>query len=180
MINQSNTSSLLLYLLTLSFAVVISITSSYADEDEREHMGMGYGHMGYGHMGSHRMGMMGMGYGLLNNLDLSNEQRTAIRNIKKEMRPKKFALKDKIDELSDELHTLYNKDKPDAKKVSAVYKKIFDLKQQQIELSITTKNKIYDVLNKQQKDKLKELKSSGAGYKSYEGMHGRGMHHMMH
>ena len=203
--NQSNTPSLFSYFLTLTFAVFISIPFSYADDDDgRKYMGMGYGHMGqghmgygrmgqghmgygrmgqghmgYGHMGSHRMGMMGMGYGFLNSLNLSNEQRTTIRNIHKEMRPQQFALQDKIAELSDELHTLYNEDKPNAKKVGAVYKKIFDLKQQQIELGITIKNKTYDVLNKKQKDKLKELKSSGTDYRSYKGMYGRGMHRMM-
>ena len=188
--NQSNTSSLYLYFFTLIFAVFISIPFSHADDDDRrEYMGMGYGHMGYGHMGyghmgyehigSHRMGMMGMGYGFLNQLDLSKEQRTTIRNIKKEMRPRKYELKDKVAELTDELHNLYNEDKPNAKKVGEVYKKIFNLKQQQIELSITIKNKIYDVLNKNQKEKLKKLKSSESSYKYYKGMRGRGMNHMM-
>lgn len=179
--NQSNTSTLFLYFFTLLFIVFISTPTSYADEDDRcEHMmGKGYGHMGYGHMGSHRMGVMGMGHGLINQLDLSGEQRTTIRNIKKEMRTQKFDLEDKIAALRDELHILYNDEKPDAKKVGEIYKKIFNLKQKQIELSITIKNKIYDVLNKKQRDKLKELKSSTSGYKSYERMHGRGMHHMM-
>ena len=188
--NQSNTPSLYSYCLTLTFVVFLSIPFSYADDDDgRQVMGMGYGpmgqghmgygRMGYGHMGSHRMGMMGMGYGFFSSLDLSNEQRATIRNIHKEMRSQKFSLKDKIAELSDELHTLYKEDKPNAKKVGAVYKKIFNLKQQQIELGITIKNKTYDVLNKKQKEKLKELKSSGTNYRPYKGMYGRGMHHMM-
>lgn len=181
--NQSNTPSLYSYCLTLTFVVFLSIPFSYADDDDRR-QGMGYGpmgqgYMGYGHMGSRRMGMMGMGYGFLSSLDLSNEQRATIRNIHKEMRSQKFSLQDKIAELSDELHTLYKEDKPNAKKVGAVYKKIFNLKQQQIELGITIKNKTYDVLNKKQKEKLKALKSSGTNYRSYKGMYGRGMHRMM-
>ena len=181
--NQSNIPSLYPFCLTLTFVVFLSIPFSYADDDDRR-QGMGYGpmgqgHMGYGHMGSHRMGMMGMGYGFFSSLDLSNEQRATIRNIHKEMRSQQFSLQDKIAELKDELHTLYKEEKPNAKKVGAVYKKIFTLKQQQIELSITIKNKTYDVLNKKQKERLKELKSSGTDYRSYKGMYGRGMHHMM-
>ena len=182
---QSNTASLYSYCLTLTLVVLLSIPFSYADDDDgRQHMGMGYGHMGqghmgYGNMGSCRMGMMGKGYRFLSRLDLSREQRTNIRNIHKDMRSQQFALRDKIAEHKDELHSLYKADKPNAKKIGAVYKKIFDLKQQQIELAITIKNKTYDVLNKKQKEKLKELKSSETDYRSYKGMHGRGMHHMM-
>lgn len=191
---QSNTSSHFLYLLTLAFVAFLSMPLSYADDDKRNYMGMGHGHMGYGnmgnghmgqghmgygHMGSHQMGMMGMGYGFMNNLDLSKEQRTTMRNIHKEMRTQQFALQDKISELSDELQLLYKEDKPNVKKVSSVYKKIFDIKRQQIELGITTKNKSYDVLNKEQKDKLKELQSSASNYRFHQGMHGQGMSHMM-
>ena len=182
--NQSNTPLLFSYLLPLVISVFISIPVSYADDDDRgEHMGMGYGHMGYGHMGyghmgSHRMGMMGMGYGL-NHLDLSSKQRATIRDIHKEMRSNQLSLQDKIGELNDELYSLYKKDKPNAKKVGAVYKKIFNLKQQQIELAINTKNKTYDILNKKQKEKFKELKSSPNDCGMHKGMHSRGMHHMM-
>ena len=131
--------------------------------------------MGPGHMGG-----MGMGYGFFSNLDLSDQQRTAIRDIRRENRPQQFALRDKMSELRDQLRTLYKDDKPDAKKVSEVYKKIFDLRQQQIELGINVRNKTYDVLSKKQKNKLKELQSSyDDDYRSHRGMYGRGMHHMM-
>lgn len=188
---KTHTQSLFSYCLTLSLLVFLSIPISYADDD-RQYMGMGQGHMGYGKMGQMGQmgqgcmgrghmgyGQMGMGYGFLNNLDLSDAQRTSIRNIHKEMRTQQLALHDKTSEYKDELYSLYKEDQPNAKKVGAVYKKIFDVKQQQIELGITIKNKTYDVLNKEQKKKLKELKSSGMGYGPNKGMHGRGMYNMM-
>ena len=181
---KTNIQTLYTYILTLTFLVLLLIPLSYADDDDRQYMGMGYGHMGsehmgYRHMGSGHMGRMGMGYRYLHSLDLSDQQRTDIRNIHKEMRTQQFSLQDKIAEKKDDLHSLYKKDKPNAKKIGAVYKKIFDLKRQQIELAVTTKNKTYDFLNKKQKEKLKELKSSDTGNRTYKGMHGRGMHHMM-
>ena len=77
------------------------------------------------------------------------------------------------------MYSLYKKDKPNAKKIGGVYKKIFDIKRQQIELGITTKNKAYDVLSKEQKKKLKEWKSSGMVHHQNRGQQGRGMHRMM-
>ena len=64
------------------------------------------------------------------------------------------------------------------KKIVSVYKKIFDIKRTQIELGITTKNKVYDVLTDEQKKILKEWKSSPMGYRQNRGG-GRGMRHMM-
>lgn len=197
MTNQFNTSSLFSYFLLLIFFVLISIPFSYADNNgyegrdygymghghmEHGYMGRGYmehSHMGQGHMGYEHIGkgcMDGMGYGFYSRLDLSNEQRASIRNIHKEMRSQKIALQDKMAELRDELDVLYKVDKPSEKKVGAVYSKIFDLRRQQIELNISIKNKTYDVLNKEQKEKLKELKSSGSSFRHYQGMQGRGMH----
>ena len=77
------------------------------------------------------------------------------------------------------MYYLYKNDNPNSKKIGCIYKKIFDIKRQKIELGITTKNKAYDVLTKEQKEKLKEWKSSGMGYRQYRGQQGRGMHRMM-
>jgi len=123
------------------------------------------------------MGMMGINY--MHMLDLSESQRKSMRSIKKSTRTQQFALHDKLTEYADELYSLYKKDKPNAKKIGGIYKKIFDIKRQKIELGITTKNKAYDVLTKEQKEKLKEWKSSGMGYRQYRGQQGRGMHRMM-
>lgn len=144
---------------------------------------MGSGHMGYGRMGTGHMGM-GMGMGMMginymHMLDLSDSQRKSMRSIQKSTRTQQFALHDKLTEYADELYSLYKKEKPNAKKIGGVYKKIFDIKRQKIELGITTKNKAYDVLTEEQKEKLKEWKSSGMGYRQYRGRQGRGMHRMM-
>jgi len=175
--NQSNTPSFLSYCLTLLFLAFLPMSFSYAD-DERQYMGMGYGHMGmgHGHMGS---GLMGTRYRFMDSLDLTTEQRTTIRNIHKESRNQQLDLQDKIAEHKDKLYSLFKEDKPDEKKVGDVYKKIFSLKQQKIELAIKTKNKTYDILNKKQRKKLKELKSSESNYRDMHGDMHDGMHHMM-
>ena len=201
--NIKNTQSIQLHhfiLITLLSSLVISITHADDSDDKRQygygymgHMGsgymgsghmMGYGHMGSGPMGYGRMGIGHMGYGRfgigtmgMQMLDLSDSQRKSIRDIHKGTRTQQLALHDELAEHADELYSLYKKDKPNAKKIGQVYKKIFDIKRTQIELGITTKNKVYDVLTDKQKKKLKEWKSSERGYPLNRS--GRGMRHMM-
>jgi Spy/CpxP family protein refolding chaperone len=93
------------------------------------------------------------------------------------MRAKHWELKDKIAEYKDQLHELYSKEKPDAKTIGNVYRKIFDIQRQFIELHIHTKNKKYDVLTKEQREKLKEW---SLGWRGQSTGSGRGMHRMMH
>lgn len=187
-------------LITLLFSLVSTRVSADDSDDQSQYGYMGKGNMGYGHMGFGQMGMGNMGYGHMGNmgyghmgsgqmgmmgnnfmhmLDLSNSQRKSVRNIQRETRTQQLTLHDKLTEHSDELYSLYKADKPNAKKIGNIYKKIFDIKRQQIELRITTKNKAYDVLTKEQKEKLKEWKSSGMGYGKFRNPQGRGMRHMM-
>jgi Spy/CpxP family protein refolding chaperone len=127
------------------------------------HMGtghMGMGHMGTGHMGMGHMGMghMGMHDYHIYRLDLTESQRKSMRNIRKETRAELIELQDKIAEHSDQLYSLYDQDKPDAKKIGEVYQKIFDLKRQIIELQINIKNQQYDKLTKEQRERLKKFR----------------------
>lgn len=186
-----STSFILSYIL-LGLLSILAVSNATADDDNNYmgmgymgsgHMGMGYmgsGHMGMGYMGSGHMGMgyMGMGFNSFYMLDLSDAQRTSIRTIFKESRTQQIALQDKISNLSDDLYALYKEDKPNPKKISAVYKKIFDNRREQIELGLTTRNKAYDVLTKEQKEKLREWKSSCMGT-GYGRMPHQGMPHMM-
>ena len=152
-------------------------------------MGMGHmgsGHMGSGHMGSGHMGMghmgsdyMGMGFNYFNNLNLSDSQRKTIRNIHKKTRAQRWGLQEKIADYSDQLNALYNQDKPDAKKISKVYQQIFDIKRQQIELHINTRNQTYDVLTKKQQKEMKEWRSDSMESSRHHNRGGMGMHHMM-
>lgn len=138
---------------------------------------MGPGMMGMGNMGAGNMGMMRNSY--MHMLDLTTSQRKSIRDIQKATRTQQFTMHDKLTEYADDLSSLYNEDKPNAKKIGSIYKKIFDLKRQKIELGINTKNKAYDVLTKEQKEKLKEWKSSRMGFGRSQNPQGRGMGRMM-
>ena len=138
--NIKNTKLHHFILITLLSSLVISITHADDSDDKRQygymgHMGsgymgsghmMGYGHMGSGPMGYGRMGMGHMGYGRfgmgtmgpmgMHMLDLSDSQRKSIRDIHKGTRTQQLALHDELAEHADELHSLYKKDKPNAKK----------------------------------------------------------------
>lgn len=173
---KTTTPILIFYTLLITLMCSLTISRAYADDSDDQNR---YGYMGSGHMGSGHMGMGMMGINYMHMLNLSDSQRKSMRNIQKATRTQQFALHDKLTEYADELYSLYEKDKPNAKKIGGIYKKIFDIKRQKIELGITTKNKAYDVLTKEQKEKLKEWKSSGMGYRQYRGQQGRGMHRMM-
>ncbi len=132
--------------------------------------GMGPGMM----MGGGGMGMMGM-------LNLTDEQRGKIRKIEDEQRKKSRDLYGKIEDESVKLRDLYDTDTPDARKIGAVYDKIFDLKREAIVASIEAQNKARAVLTKEQQEQLKSFRRGGMGMGGYgqrgmgPGMMGPGM-----
>jgi Spy/CpxP family protein refolding chaperone len=108
---------------------------------------MGHGMMGHGMMGHGMMGPMWM-------LDLTSEQRARIREIQDEQRRQNWDTLGKIMDESSQLRDLYGADKWDPKAIGAVYGKIFDLKRQMIEASITAHNRREAVLTQEQRDQL--------------------------
>lgn len=126
-------------------------------------MGMGPGMMGGG------MGMMGpgMGMGPFAMLDLSDEQRAKINKIQDELHRKNWDTQGKILEESAKLRDLYDVDTPDAKKISAVYERIYALKRQMIEANIEAHNRMRAVLTKEQQDQLKNWRRRGPGMYGY-------------
>jgi Spy/CpxP family protein refolding chaperone len=130
-------------------------------------MGMGPGMMGGGMMGmmGGGMGMMGpgMGMGPFAMLNLTDEQRAKINKIQDDLQKKNWDTQGKIMEESTKLRDLYDVDTPDAKKISAVYERIFALKRQTIEASIDAHNKMRAVLTKEQQEQLKNWRRGGMG-----------------
>ena len=146
--------------------------------------GMGPGMMGMGHMGMMggmgHMGMMGDpgmmgGMGPLHMLDLSDEQWAKIRTIQAGVRKQHWQAMGKIMDESSVLQELFAVDKPDSKKIGAVYDKIFALRRQMIESGIEAHNQIEAVLTKEQHEQLEQMhRGRGDGM---PGMMGPGMHH---
>jgi Spy/CpxP family protein refolding chaperone len=124
--------------------------------DERGY-GYGYGrHMGpMGMMGPMMMGPMGHMMGNLSELNLDEKQRNQIRDIQRNMRKQHFDLMEKMMETSDKLVDLYDVEKPDAEKIGKVYDEIYKIKRQMIQQHIEIRNKIYDILNKEQREKFR-------------------------
>ncbi|TAM45225.1 MAG: periplasmic heavy metal sensor [Gammaproteobacteria bacterium] len=149
-------------------------------------MGMGSGMMmgggGMGMMGGGMMDMMmgggmmggGMGgMGMMGMLNLTDEQRGKIRKIEDEQRKKSRDLYGKIEDESVKLRDLYDTDTPDAKKIGAVYDRIFDLKREAIVAGIEARNKARAVLTKEQQEQLKSFRRGGMGMGGY-GQRGMG------
>ena len=136
--------------------------------------GMGYGMMGGG-MG---YGMMGMGP--MNMLDLSDAQRSKMRDIQRQLRRSHFDAMEKMADQQESLWRLYRADKRDPKAIGAVYGKIFSIKQKMIESTIEQGNRMEAVLTKEQREQLRAWQKNmgmgyrGRGYGDRERMH-RGM-----
>ena len=135
--------------------------------------GYGYG-MGPGMMSGHGMmrgpgmmhgpGMMGgegmmygsgmMGMGPVWKLNLTDEQQVKINTLRDELRKKRLATMGQIMGERGKLFELYSADSLDAKKVGAVYGKIFDLRRQMIESAIDTRNRTRALLTEEQRAQL--------------------------
>lgn len=129
--------------------------------------GMGGGMMGPGMMGG--MGMMGMGHGMMGMgmmggmgpfgmLNLSDEQRGKLDKIHDESRRKHWDIMGKVMDESAKLRDLYREETLDAKKIGAVYDRIFKLKREAIDASIDALNKANTVLTKEQRDEWQRMK----------------------
>ena len=127
-------------------------------------MGGGYGGMmGPGMMGGGHgyMGMMG-GYGM-GMLDLTADQQAKINKIFDDKRKQHWAIMGKMMEEQNKLRDLSNVDKPDPKKIGAVYAEIAKLQQQMIESHVQATNQMQDILTKEQRDQLRQWHRGGRG-----------------
>jgi len=115
--------------------------------------GMGMGMMGMGGMGMGMMGMGGMGSMML---DLNDEQQKKADAIHDDLHKRNWALMGKMRDESRNLRDLYRASPRDAKKIGAVYAKIFDLKRQMIESMIDAQNRQEALLTKEQKEQLQQ------------------------
>lgn len=133
--------------------------------------GMGGCGDGASMMDGYNRGMMGLGP--ISMLDLTPDQRSKLNKIRYDLRKQHWAIMGKIIDEQAKLSDLYAADKPDPKKIGAVYGAIFDLRRQMIETQIDAMNRAKDILNKEQITKLKQLQQ-------YRGMGtGGAMRHQM-
>ncbi len=123
---------------------------------------MGPGMMGPGMMGPGMMGpgmMMGMGpmMAVFDDLNLTKDQRSKIWQLRRELRDQHMKLMDRMWEESEKMQDLWEKEKPDAKEIGKAYDRVFAMQREMIEQSVTFKNKLSDILNDEQRKKLKEM-----------------------
>lgn len=128
--------------------------------------GMMGGHMGGmmgGMMGGHGAGMMGAPHmHMIMSLDLNDDQRSKINKLSDELRHNHWATKGLIMDESAKLRDLYAADKRDPSAIGKEYQKIFDLQRQMIEATITTQNRVEELLTPEQRTQLKNLHHKGA------------------
>ena len=121
--------------------------------------GMGCG-MGYG-MGMGGMGMMGIGS--FEGLNLTPDQRAKINRIQDETRKQHWAVMGKMMDEQAKLRDLYEEEKLDAKKITAVTDAIHALRKQMLESGIAAFNGIREVLTKEQREQFTRMQRGSWG-----------------
>ena len=137
------------------------------DDNDMPMMGGGGG-TGYGMGMGNGMGMMDAGY--FGMLDLTSGQRTKINKIQDDLRKQHLGVMAKMIDEQAKLRDLYDEEKLDAKKITAVSDSIHALRKQMIESRIDAFNRMRDVLTKEQREQLTKLQRGG-------GMMGPGYRH---
>ncbi len=121
--------------------------------------GMMGGMMGPGMMGGYGMGLgMGMGYGMLSQFNLTEDQWNKIEQIQEETRKKNWDLMGKMQEESYELRKLLSAPQRDRQAISAQYRKLSELRQQRFEQAMDAREKIEGVLTKEQREQLQRYR----------------------
>jgi Spy/CpxP family protein refolding chaperone len=128
--------------------------------------GPGYG-MGPGMMGGYGPGYgMGpgmMGWGNYRGLNLSEDQKSKITQIQKEVRTKQWAVMGEMMDAQDKLQELYDTDKQDSAAINKQYKVIEDLRRRMVDNSVDAHNRINSILTKEQREKAREWGGRGYG-----------------
>ena len=214
---KTNTQRWMLSTITALAAVAFVATSSFAEtpktatEDSTEQTmypgmygGMGPGHMGYvgmgpgymqqGGMGPGYMRQGGMGYGMgyggmgmLQALNLDKDQRAKLRGMMREERNARCKTMNEMLDVRDELAAEYDKPQPDSKAIGKLYSKMSEMQRHMIEQSVQMRNKMREMLNKEQKEIFDRMyhggmgmmNMMGGGMMGYGGMGYGGMMNMM-
>lgn len=143
-------------------------------------MGYGGGMMGYG-MG-YGGGMMGygMGYGgmgMMQALNLSKAQQAKFRSLLREQRSARCKDMTAMFDVRDELAAEYAKDQPDPKVIGKLYNKMAQMQRNMLEQSVRMRDKMRELLNKDQKETFDRMFHGAGGYGM--GYGGMGMMNMM-
>jgi Spy/CpxP family protein refolding chaperone len=167
----------------LGIAVITLLTSvvwaqgmgGWGSMDDNDMPMMGGGGMGYG-MGMGCMQGRGMmGPGAFGGLDLTAEQRAKINKIQDDLRKQHWAMMGKMMDEQTKLRDLYNEEKLDAKKITAVSDSMHALRKQMIESRIDAFNRMREVLTKEQREQLTKLQRGGQGMMGPGYRHGNTM-----
>lgn len=118
-------------------------------------MGPGMGMMGGGMMGP-GMGMMGAGPFAM--LDLTDDQRAKLSKIQDETRKRQWDLMGKLYDEHARLRDVYATERPDPKQVGQAYGNIAKIQQQMAEIGTDAHNRMFDVLTKEQREQLQQMR----------------------
>ncbi len=117
-------------------------------------MGPGMGMMGPG------MGMMGPGmqmHGLLEYLELTDEQREEVRTIQREVRREHMEAMLDVMDLREDMWAAFREERPDPENMRQMHEEMSRKKGDMLVSFIEMRNSIYDLLTDEQRERVKEF-----------------------
>ncbi|MCH8504024.1 MAG: Spy/CpxP family protein refolding chaperone [Ectothiorhodospiraceae bacterium] len=118
--------------------------------------GMG---MGGGMMSGDMMGGMHGAHGMMSQLDLTDEQRATLRELRSEQRRAHFERMADMMDLRDEMHALMAADRPDPEAVRELHGRMAELHGDMLADGIEMRNRMRDLLTEEQLERMRQ----GAG-----------------
>ncbi len=124
--------------------------------------GGGYG-MGPGMMGPGMMGGYGgcSGYGTGQGMNLSETQRTKLRDLNDQLRKEHWNVMGKMMDVYNKLRDAYATEKPDPNEIGTLYSQVSQLRQQMIEAHVQAHNQIMDLLTDEQRQQIQHCGRGG-------------------
>ncbi len=103
------------------------------------------------------MGMMGQmhpGIGMMRGIDLDDEQRARLSELRSEHRRVQFARMAQLMDLRDEMLNLMSADQPDPEAVKDVHAQMADLRGEMLADQVRLRNAMHEVLTEEQRQRL--------------------------
>ncbi len=135
-------------------------------EDDRDFFGPGMMGPGMGMMGPGMgmmgpgMGMMGPGmhmHGLLEYLELTDEQREEVRSIQREVRREHMEAMLDIMDLREDMWAAFREERPDPENMRQMHEEMSQKKGDMLVSFIEMRNSIYDLLTDEQRERVREF-----------------------
>lgn len=108
-----------------------------------------------------RMGSMHGGMGTMKGIELNEEQKAQLRELRSQFRQEHFSRMAQMMDLRDEMHALMTSERPDPEEVQELHGRIADLHGESLAGRVRFRNQMQDLLTDEQREQMQGRKQQG-------------------